>query len=171
MNRRTFFKAFAALAIIPNALMTGIVKAKAARKPLMFGRVPNVPAVEESPLVYRVSAGSVQSIEAVRDGGMELIIDGDDPTILVLQRAEIAPGHARTCLSEGVFRIGTNPVFPVTVDATGNEMRPRVTRMDELAGAVQNGSWSRDWRDQIDAHGLLVHTWDSESTARAVLKW
>lgn len=161
MNRRGFIRGLiAAAVVVPNAVLTSAAKAKAAFRPVVFGRCLNVePLLIDSYYLVYVAASPLRAIEAVRDGGMKLIIDGDDPDRATLLIAAILPGHARTCVAEGLVRLGCWPVFPLTIDADGDGLRPRVTRMDELAGAVQDREYSGDWLDALDAQGLIVHTW------------
>jgi hypothetical protein len=170
MNRRIFFKGLAALAFIPNAVLTGVAKAKVATKPLIFGRCLNVAPALADPtnLVYQVHDGAISAIEAVRDCGHPLVVDGDDPSIAALLRAEIPPGHVRTCVAEGALRLGARACEPLTIDATGEALRPIVLRSDDLCGVVRYGEESREWRDEIESQGLLVRTWDHRETARVL---
>lgn len=71
-------------------------------------------------LCYQVSCSSVRAFTAVYDGGLALINDGDDPDYASLSVATIAAGHYRTCLAQGIFRLGGKPALIVTVDGQGD---------------------------------------------------
>lgn len=163
MNRRTFLGIATILAAIPNSVMTATAKARVSLKPKIYGKFLNVPPLyphwicNEDLLSYQMP-DEVHSVHAVRDGGMELVFDGDDDDVKALTAADIKPGHYRTCMAQGCFRLGAYPVFQLTIDGEGDGLRPRVTRMDELAGAVRDGSYSAEWLAEIKSQGLLVST-------------
>lgn len=122
-------------------------------RPRVFGRCLNVEALplDEPNLIYGVSAHSITQIDVVRDGGIALCIDGDESNRAALMLAEITAGHVRTCLAEGLLRFGGPPVFPVTVDASGEALTRRVMEKHELAGGVP-----QEWLGQLDQAGLLL---------------
>lgn len=126
-------------------------------RPSVFGHVLSLPTVEESPrhCVYCVAGHSLEAIEAVRDGGVPLVIDGDDPDRDTLIAAEILPGHARTCLHEGLVRTGGQVVFPLTVDARGDSLVIADVDRRELAGVVREGEESGDWLAELNRQGRV----------------
>lgn len=86
-------------------------------KPKLYGTVHNVPCVAANPfdLIYQVNDGPVNTI-TVYDGGVALTGDGDNGTLAALLAAVINPGHYRTCLAEGLFRLGGSPAGTLTAD-------------------------------------------------------
>jgi hypothetical protein len=96
-------------------------------EPLVYGSVLNATTNYEGDLVYKVSDRPLSELSAVRDGGVPLVIDGDEPSTGALKQADIAPGHVRTCMAEGTLRLGAIPAFVVTADAVGAEVYPSHT--------------------------------------------
>ena len=70
-------------------------------------------------LVYQVSCSSVAAL-AVKQGGLDMTLDGDDADYATLAAATIGVGHCRTCKALGLFRLGGAPALPVTVDGIGD---------------------------------------------------
>ena len=103
---------------LPNGLegTTGDLGGKV--KPRTFGRVFNVspPLVNTSKLTYEV--GPCQSISDVYDRGLALTPGADFATSALLQAASPAVSTYITCLAEGYFRLGTNPVGQITADVS-----------------------------------------------------
>lgn len=171
ITRRLLFSALAALAVVPNAVKTA--RARGAVGGYVHGRGLNIvtESIDDVLLIYRIRGRDFTQIVDVRDGGIALLCDGDDLTVERLAEAVISPGHYRTCLAAGCFRLGGSPVFPVTADVWGHDMMKRVSRMDEMCGAVRDGTYSSDWLSDLERQGLLVRTWDSDETARRLLNW
>lgn len=88
-------------------------------KPEVFGRVFNIqpPCVNTSKLAYMVSNGPLGEIAEVYDQGVPLTFGVDHASSSALLAASIADGHYDTCLSEGLFRLGSKSVGEVTADA------------------------------------------------------
>jgi hypothetical protein len=86
-------------------------------KPLVFGRVANVPGkvANQFNLLWQFSAQPVTSIQ-VYDGGVPLTPMGDYPVIASLINADLAPGEFATCLDKGIARLGGTPAYAVTAD-------------------------------------------------------
>lgn len=110
-------------------------------KPLVFGRVANVPGkvANQFNLLWQFSAQPVTSIQ-VYDGGVPLTPMGDYPVIASLINASLAPGQFATCLNKGIARLGGTPAFTVTADVVeGATLSDRsaariASRMLDLAG-------------------------------------
>jgi hypothetical protein len=83
----------------------------------LWGTVHNVACVDVNhfDLVWQVSDGPVVSI-AVYDGGIALTNDGDVGNLTALFAASVLPGHYVSCVSLGLFRLGTAAVGAVTAD-------------------------------------------------------
>lgn len=92
------------------------------RKPLCLGYVNNVSPfiVNTSKLIYQVHDGSIRSISDVYDQGVALTASGTDhATQAALEAATPAAGQYDTCLTLGMFVLGTAPTGEVTVDVYG----------------------------------------------------
>lgn len=94
------------------------------RKPLCYGKPYNVPCtlLDLTLLLYQVHDGSVENIPEVFDGGVVLTQGADHATYadLVNPSNDPAGGTYSTCLAEGLFRLGTQPVYPVTANVWGD---------------------------------------------------
>jgi hypothetical protein len=106
-----------------NTLPTGVDGSddlKGKPKPRLFGRCLNIPApcVNTSKLIYQVSSGPVQAVDAVYDRGEALTNAGDVADAATLQTTTPAAGSYITCISSGLFRLGAAPAGLVTTDAT-----------------------------------------------------
>lgn len=101
-------------------------------KPLVYGKVVNVPAIPVNvfDLIYQVNDGAVASID-VYDGGVGLTPNGDQADLAALQGATIRPGQYATCLALGLFRLGGAPEFTVTADVVEG-----ATEADRYPGAI-----------------------------------
>ncbi|HTE81232.1 MAG TPA: hypothetical protein VK634_11145, partial [Reyranella sp.] len=99
-----------------DAMMAGVMK------PYGVGAVRNAePApVNALLLLYALSCSSIAGVDAVRDGGAPLAFDADYPAYAALAAATVPAGHFATCLAEGLMRLGSQPVFIVTVDFRGD---------------------------------------------------
>lgn len=110
---------FAGTTTASAATAEGNADLKGQIKQQIWGDCENVPVQPANvyDLIYLVSNSALQAIDAVYDGGVALTIDGDDADIATLRAATISAGSARTCLAEGLIRLGGTPEFDVTVDA------------------------------------------------------
>jgi len=105
--------------------IAGDVNVVGRRKPIALGEFWGAAPVliDASANLYAISDGPVLSIDWVREGGLDYVNDGDSPTASALLAATVAPGHYRTCLQEGVFRVGLNLaglVYPLRVGGRGD---------------------------------------------------
>lgn len=107
-------------------------------KPLALGQCLNVPAVpvNTSSQIFQVHDGQLSAITAVYDVGVALVATADYPTLAALQAATVAAGRFATCLSLGLFRVGSPPVGTVTADVQGDAVGGYVARAGDLAERV-----------------------------------
>lgn len=89
-------------------------------------------------LVFRVRSGKLTSVSAVRDAGIRLEYDGDLASRLDLLEAYIQPGHARTCIAEGLVALGAVPYRDITLDGEGSELEQLSVAPWMLAGFVES---------------------------------
>jgi len=91
-------------------------------RPLAFGWCQNVTPrrVLAFDLLFQVHDGQVQDISMVYDGGVELTPGDDYATLTLLLAASTTAGEFDTCLAEGFFQLGSNPVYDVTADVEGD---------------------------------------------------
>lgn len=112
---------------------------KGSTKPFIYGGPSfNIlpPLLNSSSLIYGVNfdfdgdTDSISSINEIRDNGVILTIDnlvgssGDVSDLATLQSSTITPGRYITCLSEGLFRLGSNPSGIITCDVTESNSTP-----------------------------------------------
>ncbi len=92
------------------------------RKPLCYGKPYNVPCVllDNTSHLYQVHDGSIEDIPEVFDGGVALTQGADHANFAALNGATVTGGTYQTCLAEGLFRLGTQPVYPVTANVWGD---------------------------------------------------
>jgi hypothetical protein len=91
-----------------------------------------------STLVFRVRSGKLNSVSAVRDAGIRLEYDGDLASRFDLLEAYIQPGHARTCIAEGLVALGAAPYRDVTLDGEGSGLEQLAVAPWMLAGFVES---------------------------------
>jgi hypothetical protein len=91
-----------------------------------------------SALVFRVRTGKLTSVSAVRDAGIRLEYDGDLASRLDLLEAYVQPGHARTCIAEGLVALGAVPYRDITLDGEGSELEQLCVAPWMLAGFVES---------------------------------
>ncbi|CAH1672125.1 hypothetical protein [Chelatococcus asaccharovorans] len=102
-----------------GATAEGNVDLKDQVKPLIFGRVFNVPlvCVNVFNLIYQGSASALTGM-LVYDGGVPLTYTSDYATIAALNAATLVPGKYASCLAQGIIRLGGKPQYAVTADCT-----------------------------------------------------
>lgn len=109
-----------------TVLLEGSTDLKGKIKPFVYGKVFNIapPLINSNSLMYGVNfnlAGSpieVTSIDAVRDGEVELTFQSNYATSALLAAASLSAGKYSTCLAEGIFRLESSPAFVITCDVT-----------------------------------------------------
>lgn len=94
-------------------------------KPICIGYVWGAAPVliSKADNIYAVSDGSIQSIDWVAEGGLFYTYTENYATFDDLQAATLSSGEYATCLSEGLFRIGTTLaglVYPIRFAAEGD---------------------------------------------------
>lgn len=105
-------------------------------KPYAVGHVFNITPVlvNTTGLIFQVSFSSVGQISAVRDGGAALSFAADYATYDLLAAATVPAGQYATCLAYGLLRLGSTPVYQVTVDARGDN-----DTLNSIAGPTTRG--------------------------------
>ncbi|MGE0155111.1 MAG: hypothetical protein AB7R90_21030 [Reyranellaceae bacterium] len=93
------------------------------QRPLSFGYCSNVTPrlVSAFNQLYQVHDGPVNDIPMVYDGGVELTPGSDHADVATLLAATPSAGTFDTCLAEGYFMLGSNPVYDVTADVEGDK--------------------------------------------------
>ena len=119
-----------------NALPSGVDGSddlKGKPKPRVYGRVLNVapPCANTSKLIYQVSDGPVHAVDAVYDRGAALTNGGDVSDAATLQTTSPAAGTFVTCITAGLFRLGSTPAGTITADVTQG-----VTSAQRTAGQI-----------------------------------
>lgn len=97
---------------------------KGSKKPSVYGRVFNIEPVNinEFFLVYACNYDkdgtrkAIESFWSVRARGMEMVYEGDVASFTALKATTVSAGHYKTCIAEGLFRLGTVPNGEVTCD-------------------------------------------------------
>ncbi|MGE0154810.1 MAG: hypothetical protein AB7R90_19490 [Reyranellaceae bacterium] len=92
-------------------------------RPLAFGYCQNATPrlVSAFELLYQAHDGPIEDLPAVYDGGVALTPGSDHPDVATLLAATVTAGTFDTCLAEGYFRLGSNPVYDVTCDIEGDK--------------------------------------------------
>lgn len=111
----------------------------------------------------------INSVTAVKIGGVPLNLDADYATEALLRAASIASGDYGTCLAEGLIRLGSTPGATVTVDATGATFGgSHVTLPGSLARQVL-----KDYDPQIADSGFLLGSFNNVDAERgySLARW
>lgn len=109
-----------------NALPAGLdgvaTDIKGAGKPILFGKVYNVnpPRVNTTRIIYQISDGLIQSIDAVYDRGASLTAGSAYSSQSDMETNAPTAGQYRVWLNAAgsYIRLGSEPAGTVTVDAT-----------------------------------------------------
>lgn len=115
-----------------------------------WGEVSQVPLQPANPydliyLVSNVTAHSQLVSITVYDGGLELTADGDEADVADLRAASISAGHYRTCLAEGLIRLGGTAEKTLTADVVeGTNPADRTAAQIALRQLLQFGVDSSD---------------------------
>lgn len=88
-------------------------------KPILYGSVTNIspPCVNTAENIYQVNDGAVNAISAVYDQGTALVAGVARASQATLEANIPAAGQFDTWLGGGMFRLGSDPVGPVTCDS------------------------------------------------------
>lgn len=142
---------FAGTTLSGGATAEGTADLKDRPKPLLYGRVFNIPAVlvNAFDLIYQVNDGPVSSI-IVYDGGVPLTQVANHSTLSALQSASLTGGEYITCNALGLFRIGSSPSKEITADVYQSS-----TASANRAGAIA--------RAMLLKAGILVGSIDTAS--------
>lgn len=160
---------------------------KGAKKPSVYGRVFNIqPAnVNEFFLIYACNYDkdgnrkAIESFWSVRARGMEMVYEGDVADAATLQAATVSAGFYKTCVAEGLFRLGTVPNGEVTCDVieqSGDEgttagVVKRV--LEDFCGYVADTDFdtiSLNKLDEANSCPVGVYVTDAETKAEVVVK-
>lgn len=135
--------------VAPNGVEGATNDIKDTVKPRVYGKVFNVPCtpVNTSKLIYQVSDGLVNSINAVYDRGGALTPGTDYATNALLQSATPAASSFDTCKAEGLFRLGSTPAGTITADVTqgataANRTVAQIVKAMALAAGVSGSDIS-----------------------------
>lgn len=103
---------------LPNGL-EGVDDLKGKNKPKLFGRVFNInpPLVNTSRLIYQVSDGAINTVDAVYDRGLALTKGADYTSQADMETTAPASGGFRVWPAGGYFRLGSSPTGIITADA------------------------------------------------------
>lgn len=105
--------------------INGDASIKGEVKPAAYGPCFNVTPrlINAENWIYQFHDGPAFSVDTVRDGGLDLVNDGDVETYAALLAADVAQGHYLTCLALGLFKAGlgvTGPEWQITADVKGD---------------------------------------------------
>lgn len=104
-------------------------------KPLLYGQALNIEPVlvDAMNLVYQIHSGSMESVEAVYDAGVELEFLSD-----VTDITAVTPGAGQysTQLSAGLIKLGSTPSGRITADAKGDNAGGYVDRIADIARRI-----------------------------------
>ena len=91
-------------------------------KPYTAGYVFNITPVliNTTSLVFQASYTSIRSVQEVRDGGAALSFAANYSTYDALVAATVSAGQYATCLAYGLIRVGSAPVYGITMDLCGD---------------------------------------------------
>ncbi|MFN4283521.1 MAG: hypothetical protein ACK4NA_12865 [Alphaproteobacteria bacterium] len=105
-------------------------------KPLAFGLVRNATPVLVDPanLIFQVHDGAIEAIDDVFDRGAALANSGDDAgDYAALVALSVAAGEYATCLSAGLFKLGSSPDGLITCDLRGDADPDYADTLDLIA--------------------------------------
>jgi hypothetical protein len=111
---------YAGTNVLPEGIEGTATDIKGDTKPRVYGKVFNVPCVpvNTSRLIYQISDGPVQAINAVYDKGAAFSLGVNYATSALLQSNSPSSGSYNTCTAEGLFRLGSTPAGVITADVT-----------------------------------------------------
>lgn len=145
-------------------------------KPYGVGTVANVEpvAINATLLIFALSCSSIAGVDAVRDGGVPLAFDADYPDYAALAAATVPAGEYATCLAAGFLRLGSTPVYGITVDFRGDADtilgHAAPVTMGTIARRIATGRGTlRLTESQIDA--VSFGAFESERTAPVGFYW
>lgn len=94
-------------------------------KPTAWGEIPvcDPVLISQADNVYQVHDGQIYAVEWVREGGLDYDYTADYPNYEELAGATLDVGEYATCLTRGLFRIGTTLaglVYPIRASVKGD---------------------------------------------------
>lgn len=104
-------------------------------KPLCYGVVRNIEPVLVDPanLIYQIHDGSIQSVDVLRDSGVELTSAGD---VADITAATVAAGQFKTQLSGGYIKLGSTPSGRITADVHGSTVGGFVSTVGDIVQRI-----------------------------------
>lgn len=111
---------------------------KGKTKPLLYGRrYKFAPAlVNTDKLTYQVHDGAVQAIDAVYANAVSLTAGADFANLAALEAAAPGAGTFITCKALGLFRLGSDPLGKVLVDAQGDNTGGYISKPGEIVNRL-----------------------------------
>ena len=104
-------------------------------KPLSYGRPPNLTPVlvDRTYLVYQFHESTATAVDYVYDRGDAYAAEGDTASYAALIAASVSASSYKTCLAQGMFRLGSTPNGIVTCSVQGDT---ESGTLHETAGAI-----------------------------------
>jgi hypothetical protein len=133
------------------------------RKPLAFGNPLNITPVFLVPslLIYQVHDGSMQSIDAVYDGGVPLTPGTDYATYALLAAASVASGSFATSLANGLLKLGVAATDELTADVKGDKTDGYIVKTADIV------RWALKHRTElVDPDDLDVSSFNMVNTTQ-----
>lgn len=146
-------------------------------KPLLYGKCFCVPApcVNTSRLIFQVSNRALQSVQGVYDGGVALTAGATYSSQVDMETTAPSAGQYRAWLAGGMVRLGSSPVYRITVDATGdtagNSTAAQLLKTLALERGISSGDINAADVTALDtANSAVLGIWisDSQSTLDAM---
>jgi hypothetical protein len=136
-------------------LIGGTDDYKDSPKPICYGEVFNILPVpiKTSTRKYQVHDGAINAFVAVYDNGITLTLGTAHANETALDGATVTAGQYDTCLSTGMFRLGSTPAGTVTADTKGEATTSYLSKPGEII------------RDIITNLGPLTDPTDLDTTA------
>ena len=137
----------------------GTVDLRDSPKPLVYGKVYQVPAVQVNAydLIYQVHDGSVASI-VVYDGAVPLTAGGNYTSLALLRSASVSGGTYATCLTLGLFKLGSPPSKVITADVVET-----ATASTRYAGSIVRRILEKAGIDQQRVDAISANSVDASA--------
>lgn len=152
---------------------------KGKQKPMVYGRCFNIPlyCLNSSALIYGCNFNrdgtrkAVKYFKYVRDKGGELLFEADVASASLLQAASVTAGMYKSCIAEGLVKLGSVPQGDVTADVYESDgedsSAPRVARrmLEELKGYAGGADFNTDELNSLhDKNACPVGIFITDST-------
>lgn len=132
-------------------------------KPLAFGECKNVAPilVDAANLIYQVHDGSLQSIDAVYDKGVELTNAGN---VSDITSTSVSAGYYKTQLNGGYIKLGGTPSGQITVDLKGDNSDTYITHPVDIADYLIRNKLGENSFDDTNIDAGALNSLKSEIT-------